>query len=118
MKSLYEMVYGFIQENAGTGGWVDMDQLSRTLRDAGIEPECYDDAVKTLEDQGFLMVWSSGELVVPTTGWRCDQCGGIVGTWLTEHIDDCLKRQRKLRKIIQEQASRSRATGDRTRKPE
>jgi hypothetical protein len=112
MKSSYEIVYDAILQNIRARGWVDKDRFWRTLRKMSIPPDCVDDALKTLEEEGMLRVWPTDEIQV--IGWRCLKCGGYVNTLLSSHADDCLKRQRRLTKIKQEQASRTRTTGDAT----
>jgi hypothetical protein len=115
MKSSYEIVYDAILQSTHPRGWVDKDRFWRTLGKVSIAPECVDDALKTLEEEGMLKVWPTDEIQV--IGWRCLKCGGFVTTLLTSHADDCLERQGQLRKMKHEQASGSRATEDGTSSP-
>jgi hypothetical protein len=111
MNSLYEIVYGIILENTRAGGWVDMDRLWRTLYGASFAPECVIEAVNALAQQGMLIVWPTGEIYVPKTGLCCPQCGGVVDGLWSRHIDECLRRQRMLKKIKQDEVPRLESDG-------
>jgi hypothetical protein len=114
MDSIFDTVYDIIKASASADGWVDMTLLRQNLRDVYLEYEYYEEIVGALQEQGLLVVWPSGEFVVPKTGWRCSQCAGIVDGLWSGHTAECLRRQRKIK---QERTTRTRAKADGTSSP-
>jgi hypothetical protein len=98
MVSIHDAVYEMIRDSAPKKGLVDMTLLWENLNEAGVEGECYDDTIRMLEEQGLLMVCEDGQLLLAKTEWRCPDCLGIVHGFF-DHMDDCLKQQRKLKQI-------------------
>lgn len=112
MDSTCKIVFGIMKASSFDGKWVDMGLFWQNLREAGIGAECLNDIVASLESQGFLMVSDSGELLLAKTGWQCPDCLGTVSGLWSQHMNACMKVQRRLRELTDRLLSRLRVTWD------
>lgn len=97
MESIHQAIYKMINASALEKGMVDMPLLFEKLREECIDLEYYNETVSMLEQQGVLEVCEGAELCLTKSGYTCRDCRNIVhGPW-SEHKDDCLRRQRKMR---------------------
>ena len=104
MSPISELVCGVIRATAPEGGKVNMTVLRRNLRDVCLEYEDCKEIVEALDDDLWLILWPTGQIEIPKTRWRCDQCGLVVNVPLEKHIDPCLKLQRIFKKISEDEA--------------
>jgi hypothetical protein len=99
MQSLTEKLWNVIQEQQehSSSARVDMRRLWQAV-DWPVQPECFTDIFRELEELGLILTFQDEEgiqIIVSKPVWECPDCKMTVyGQW-SEHLDDCLHRQRK-----------------------
>jgi hypothetical protein len=104
MDAITESIWRVVQENANQrGGCVNMARLWECLSDWALDNAQIIQEFLNLEARGLLLILPAESahecvqlIIAAKTVWRCPNCGAPVDELLSEHIETCVTRQRKM----------------------
>jgi hypothetical protein len=103
MDKVNEGTWNLIQEHADKRGiWVNMRRLWDSLSDWSLDYDQIFQEFREIESYGLIVMLPADseddgcQLLIRRKKWNCFNCSKMVEEVPTEHMDECLRRQRKM----------------------